>query len=514
MLIARVFGLSGALCGLLACTGCNIEGPSSDGEGAVTAEVQRLPAAVAWSEEPPDQFLVAEAPQFVAVTFDDNFISGLGDVKGGMTWVTDLLRGKTNPVGNGTVGTFDGTPVRTTFFFTSLYIETDDGNRSAWRTAVMDGHEAADHTVHHSDGTEFSATDWQSEVGGCISELVSPDIGIGIATSDIIGFRSPYLAYNPNLVPVLQQNALVYDSSVQSCWQDSENGTNCAWPYTLDAGSPDASTVTEKFQRPGLSTNAGFWEIPLPALIVPSDDLAAEYGITPGLRDRIPPDMPLPSFYEKATGKIAALDATLFVDAGLTATEVLGVLKYNLDLHLNGNRSPLVFVAHSHVYADNYGAAMNALSVTDRQGAIASFLDYALSKPEVRMRPLRDLVNWLSAPTALNGVRLPRPPTGGAGGNAGSGGSAGVGGVAGSGGTFAAGGPSAGAGGANSGTSGASMGPGSVSGQSSCRMGTKPASGAGWFVGGWALLAIFRRRKRGRALVTFARGARARILSR
>jgi hypothetical protein len=495
MLGDRAFGLSGALCVLFALSelsalsACNFAASAPEGEPAPSATSQRLAASVVWSQEPPDQFLVAEAPQFVAVTFDDNFISGLGDVKGGMTFVTDLLRDKTNPAGNGTVGTFDGTPVRTSFFFTSLYIETDAGNRTAWRTAVTDGHEAADHTVHHSDGTEFSAMDWQTEIGTCRDELVSTDIGIGVAASDIIGFRSPYLAYNPSLVPVLQQDAFVYDSSVQSCWQDGEDGTNCGWPYTLDVGSPDASVVTDKFQRPGLSSAPGFWELPLPALIVPSDDLVAQYGITPGLRDRIPPAMPLPSFYEKSTGKIAGLDVTLFVDAGLTASEVLGVLEYNLDLHLQGDRSPLVFVAHSHVYADNYTAAANALQVSDRQNAIASFIDYALSKPEVRMRPLRDLVSWLSAPTPLNGVHLPRPPTGGAGGVS-SGGTAGLEGTAGLGGSTSSSGAAGGLAG-----SAAVPNAGSVGTRSSCDLAGKPGSGSGWFAALWALCALFRRRK-------------------
>ncbi|HTA93179.1 MAG TPA: polysaccharide deacetylase family protein [Polyangiaceae bacterium] len=500
------------MCGLLVCVACDF---SSSSEPATRTESQRLNAPVPWSESPPDQFLVAEVPQFVAVTFDDNFVSGLGDVKGGMTWVTDLLRDKTNPAGNGTSGTFDGTPVRTSFFFTSLYIETAADNRTAWQTAVTDGHEAADHTVHHSDGTEFSADDWQSEIGTCRDELASADIGIGVSANDVIGFRSPYLAYNPNLVPVLRQDSFVYDSSVESCWQDGEDGTNCAWPYTLDAGSPDADVVTQKFQRPELSTNPGFWELPIPSLIVPSDDLAAQYGITPGLRDRIPPDMPLPSFYEKTTGKIAGLDITLFVDAGLSAAEVLGVLKYNLDLHLMGNRSPLVFVSHSHVYADNYTAAANALSVTDRQSAIASFIDYALSKPEVRMRPLRDLVSWLEAPTALNGVRLPRPPVAGAGGAGGAsaGGSAANGGAQAAGSGAASGTPSSVAAGQSPGGATSAAGPGSVNGQSSCRIGDAPSSGSGLLAATWAVALLFRRRKRARALVAFARGVRARILS-
>jgi hypothetical protein len=513
MLAARVLRRLGAVCGLLACVACDFSGTQNEPEATHTLS-ERIALPAPWSESPPDQFLVAEVPQFVAVTFDDNFVSGLGDVKGGMTFVTDLLRDKTNPAGNGTAGTFDGTPVRTSFFFTSLYIETADDNRMAWRTAVMDGHEAADHTVHHSNGTEFSSDDWQSEVLTCRDELVSPDIGIGVSASDIIGFRSPYLAYNPNLVPVLQQDSFVYDSSVESCWQDTEDGTNCAWPYTLDAGSPDADVVTEKFARPGLSNSPGFWELPIPSLIVPSDDLAAQYGIAPGLRDRIPPDMPLPSFYEKTTGKIAGLDITLFVDAGLSASEVLGVLKYNLDLHLNGNRSPFVFVSHSHVYADDYTAATNALSVSDRQGAISSFIDYALSKPEVRMRPLRDLVSWLEAPTALNGVRLPRPPVGGAGGSN-SGGVAGVGGASGTATSAASGfGGGSGANGAGAaGTSTTYVGPGSVSGQSSCQIAAAATSGSGWLAGVWGLATLLWRRKRARALVTFARGVSPRILS-
>ena len=50
---------------------------------------------------------------------------------------------------------------------------------------------------------------------------------------------------------------------------------------------------------------------------------AAQYGFTPGLRQRIPTDMPAPSYYEPATGRIAGLDITLFVDAQLSANEVL-----------------------------------------------------------------------------------------------------------------------------------------------------------------------------------------------
>src|SRR5687767_2748573 len=103
--------------------------------------------SVAWSDQPPGLSPV-DVPQFVAVTFDDNFVSGLGDVAGGMTWATDFFKPRTNPAGSAIAGTFDGTPVRTSFFNNCLYLE-DQNTRQAWTTAFEDGHETGNHTVNH-----------------------------------------------------------------------------------------------------------------------------------------------------------------------------------------------------------------------------------------------------------------------------------------------------------------------------------------------------------------------------
>jgi hypothetical protein len=152
--------------------------------------------------------------------------------------------------------------------------------------------------------------------------------------------------------------------------------------------------------------------------------------------------MPAPNFYEASTGRIAPLDVTLFVDAKLNAGEVLAILKYTLDLRLAGNRAPFVFIAHTHVYASSYGAAPNAPSADERQGAIEAFVQYALSKPIVRMRPVSDIMNWMRAPQPLDGKVTTTTPLGGggmgggggpgaAGSGSGSGGMLGSGGVAG-----------------------------------------------------------------------------------
>ena len=387
---------------VLACLSCAASKPADDAVRGESAGLSDYTDMVAWSDQPPGLSPV-DVPQFVAVTFDDNFVSGLSDVTGGMTWATDFFRPLTNPAGSAIAGTFDAAPVRTTFFGNCVYLE-DESTRQSWATAVEDGHEFGNHTVNHLHGGAFTVENWTDEIAPCTAALTNVDSGIGVALDDVRGFRSPFLEYNENLFAALKGQGLEYDSSVQSCWGEAEDGTNCAWPYTLDAGSKDADTLTAKFGTPGAPAAAGLWQVPPSALFVPPDDLAGQYGFTPGLRQRIPTDMPAPSFYEASTGRIAPLDITLFVDAGMSAAEVLATLKYTLDRRLSGNRAPLVFVAHTHVYASNYGAAPNAADAAERQGAIEDFVAYALANSSVRMRPVTDILSWMRVPVPLGGM--------------------------------------------------------------------------------------------------------------
>ena len=415
--------------------------------GSESAGLATYTDAVAWSRKPPGLEPV-DVPQLVAVTFDDNFVSGLGDASGGMTWVTTFFKSLQNPAGSGFAPTFDGAPVRTTFYDNCVYLQ-DDGTRKSWVTAREDGHEIANHTVNHPHGGSFTSQAWLDEIAPCTAALTKADGGVGVSVDDVRGFRAPYLQYGTELFPTLKAQGLWYDTSVQSCWGASDDGKTCAWPYTLDLGSPDGLDLTAKFATPSVPSTAGLWEATPSALFVPPDDLAAQYGVEPGLRQRIPTDMPAPSFYEPATGRIAPLDITLFVDAGLSAAEVLATLKYTLDLRLSGNRAPFIFISHSHVYASNYGAAPKAPDASARQHALEDFIHYALGKPVVRMRPVTDIVAWMRHPEPLNGVVTALPA---AGGTAGAGGAAGVGGTApavgGTGGTPSVGGtPLAGAGG-------------------------------------------------------------------
>jgi hypothetical protein len=109
--------------------------------------------------------------------------------------------------------------------------------------------------------------------------------------------------------------------------------------------------------------------------------------------------LPYPSVYESSSGKIAGLDYTLLIDAGLSGSEMSAVLKYNLDLHLSGNRSPIIFIAHSHLYTfssaeDNPGTPSAAVR-DERWKGLTDFINYALSKPEVRIVSTRNIISWM-----------------------------------------------------------------------------------------------------------------------
>jgi hypothetical protein len=438
--------------------------------GSERAAVSSYLDSVAWSRKPPGLEPV-DVPEFVAVTFDDNFVSGLGDVSGGMTWATTFLKPLQNQAGSGFAPSFDSAPVRTTFYDNCVYLQ-DDSVKKSWVIARQDGHEIANHTVNHPPGGAFTAQNWTDEIAPCTAALTNPASGVGIGVDDVRGFRSPYLAYSTALFGVLKAQGLWYDSSIQSCWGAADDGKSCAWPYTLDQGSPDALDLTAKFATPSVPMTSGLWEMTPSVLFVPPDELSTEYGFEPGLRQRVPSDMPAPSFYEAATGRIAPLDVTLFVDAGLAANEVLAILKYTLDLRLQGNRAPFIFIAHTHVYASNYGAAPKAPAASERQHAIEEFVHYALSKPVVRMRPVADVLAWMREPKPLTGVVTYVPPAagGGSGGGAGSGGTGGV-----AGGSVSLGGVSGSSGGSTSALGGSPL----AAGGATAALGdAAPASGA------------------------------------
>ena len=408
-----------------------ISSPAADNKPS-----ENVKSSLAWSRKPPGNQNPKDIPQLVSITFDDNFGLAFPKASGGIDWIVDFYKGKSNPSGRGNPDNFDGAPIHASFYYTSIYLVDDSKkvlggkpgedhggrNRAAWVSAFQAGHETGDHTVNHFNGgvvqldpddccraRNLTVAQWSDEIQSCKDALTGA-AGIGASPADVVGFRTPYLGYNDNLFTALTKLNFVYDTSLPNCFADDEDGKNCAWPYTLDHGSPDMDVVARKFSAPNakipiaipkVTNHPGLWEVPPTSLIVPPDSLAKQYGFSAGLRERVTKRMPLPypSFYEPSTGKIAGLDYTLLIDAGMTGAEMSAVLKYNLDLHIAGNHAPLVFIGHSHLYAYSSPAdnpdTPTAADRDARWKGLTDFILYALSKPETRIVRARDILAWV-----------------------------------------------------------------------------------------------------------------------
>jgi hypothetical protein len=362
---------------------------------------------VAPSADPPCGLLPGQVPQFVSIGFDDNAYSGLEGTNGtgGMTWATDMIAERTNP---------DGSPARLTFYMTSTYIEIWNSEsptflKRAWHTAMEDGNEIGNHTVGHLHGSGFSEGQWTTEIENCIESLTkpfdpnesnfSPDAskGIGASAEDIIGFRTPFLEYNDATLSVVKDLGFRYDCSIEDGYQYEQDGTNYLWPYTLDNGSPGHEILVKWGSKAPISPHPGLWELPDHPVIVPPDDRCEEYGVPPGLRAKL---QSVQSWFDVEAGKITGFDYNLWVSFRMTKAEFLATLKYTLDLRLEGNRAPFMFGAHTDYYSSKYTAVPNA-SLAERQQAIEEFLDYALSKSEVRVESNANILAWVRNPVPL-----------------------------------------------------------------------------------------------------------------
>ena len=352
------------------------------------------------SSTPPGGLTVRQVPQFVHFGFDDNAISGRDGsaTDGGLSFITDLFAARRNPAGNGNARTYDREPARFSFYVVTRNIEErgiDDPEhvKRQWRAAIDAGHEIGLHTHSHPHGSSYTSEQWLDEIEACRSWLTKPfdsdraaesDVGIGVETAELTGFRAPYLEPGKPLFPALRQAGLAYDCSIQEGFQDAYDGTNLPWPYRLESGDTESS--------PDL------WEIPAYIMIVPPDDECEKYGIAPGLRARLAERH---DYFDPDTGKITGFDWNLWVEFGMTRAEVVATVTYSLDLRLSSNRAPLTFGTHSDIYSNQYPADGLNATAAERQQALEEIVDYALSKPDTRVVSARQILDWVRDPVAL-----------------------------------------------------------------------------------------------------------------
>lgn len=380
------------------------------------------------SATPPNNLAVNNVPQLLVMGFDDNLDAG------GLQWMLDFIENLKNPEGTGNKETYDGTPVRCSFYdntrngFDSL---PDDLVVQHKRAFTM-GNEIGDHTAHHwhtatdtANGLfiDAPAENWASEISLAKEDLISKGV---CESKDIVAFRTPFLEYNNALFQVLKDSGFVYDCSIEEGGQylndENQDGTNYFYPYTLDKGSPGHNGGwTNDPDNPDhfeVTPVPGLWELPNHLIVVPPDSLCEHYGVASGFRARVANNIvggdstADKEYYDdlKSNGKITGFDYNLWTShtengAELDSMEFLAILKYTLDLRLQGNRAPFMMGAHTQFYTAKADAEEDfpKSKYMARRWAIESFITYALSKPEVRMVPGIKVINWMENPTGLDG---------------------------------------------------------------------------------------------------------------
>lgn len=359
------------------------------------------------SQSPPGGMAVSDTPMFVSIGWDDNARSGeAGTPSEGnaMGWLTSYLASQ---------------DVTNTFLFASIAVgqwqsESPTYVKRSWNRAFTDGHEVGLHTHAHGHGAMFSVQQWSDEMDLNIDWLTKPydpnevtfepddALGPGFPRGELYGFRTPFLEYGDNLYQTLKARDVWYDCSIEEGWQGDQDGSDYFWPYTLDSGSPGHEYASQN-GFPGkdftLSSQPGLIEMPVYALIVPPDSEASSYGFPSGLRGRIKTEI---SWFDDVGGKITGFDFNLWAQAKVTKAEFLAILKYSLDLRLEGNRAPFMLGAHSDYYDPAWDTNAAQTTNRERQEAIEEFIEYALSKPEVRVVSMKEIVDWVRDPVPVS----------------------------------------------------------------------------------------------------------------
>lgn len=348
--------------------------------GAALPAADQRPAAPA----PPGGLKPADVPQFIVLSFDDN------PAADPMTWFVDLVAARRNPAGLGRAATFDGAPVRAAFFSNGKYLANDAALVAIHRRAVAEGHELANHTHNHFHGGAFTVEQWRAEMAACVAAFDQA----GLPGGSVRGFRTPFLEYNAATFAAAVAEGYVYDTTIEEGVQPDQDGTNFFWPYTLDNGSPGNAARHPAGSPRRVAAHPGFWELPLHVFIVPDDTTAVRLGTTAGLRERARANIKSAWGWDwdVRAAKISGLDWNVLEMAKLDGPDFFAILRHSLDLRLAGNRAPLVFGGHTALYpADK----------PDRRKALEDFIDYALTKPEVRFVTGVQLLEWLRQPQPL-----------------------------------------------------------------------------------------------------------------
>lgn len=314
------------------------------------------------SFDPPGGLVVDSVPLFIVLGFDDNYYVD------GMEWTLEMLDGKKNPEGTNNPATFDNLPICASFYYISGALEGDDGTLlNTWLTAVEKGYEVANHTVTHETGISTSLAEWRSEIDVCRATLSKM---LEIPGTDIVGFRTPYLAFNEATFTAVAEENMLYECTMTQMQDYNKN--MFVWPYTLDEGFADK--VIEGWV--GKCKIPGLWEIPVYTM-------GADATMWP---------------------PITGFDSSILTQSNgnLFETMMKNALAYRIEE--GGNRVPLTIGLHSDTYSEENPSGSiydPALTLPERRQALENFVIHALKNPIVRFVSAKQLIDWMRNPIPL-----------------------------------------------------------------------------------------------------------------
>ncbi|WP_026475645.1 polysaccharide deacetylase family protein [Alkaliflexus imshenetskii] len=314
----------------------------------------------------PGNFPNSQVPQFIVLGSDDNTSAE------GLNWILDYLASRKHK---------DGSSLRMSFYSNSrASVNWSDSSSvdlvNAHIKALKLGHELGNHTSNHAYMVRGMVGEGQVRIGLDSVSLVVKELNndlvkhIGLSADDVVGFRTPYLAWSDTVFTVINSMGFLYDCSIT----ESRTGPGeYIWPFTMDNG---ASGIVNSWwtlnHNTNITSHPGLWQLPCYSFKAPHT--------VRGHMD---------SIMSANNGLVTGLDYNMWAKppAGwlFNRSQSLEVLKHTLLLNYNGNRAPMTIGMHSQFYVDGFNESsfLNIVDAAERRAVIEEFIDFALELDNV-----------------------------------------------------------------------------------------------------------------------------------